>query len=215
MNSRETILHNLQKRDNISPPAKLLPLKREQGNMEQFAEKARAAGARVQQAASFQDIAELLTSILKEESYDLVYHSSHAAVKETVKLVGRGESDIWCEAETMDRAEYRRGIFQAAIGLSACDALVAESGTIMLRHNTANERLLTLAPNHLICLVNQQLMLPDLQSLASHIKAQDGNYSSAFTLITGVSRTADVGLQVVLGMHGPRQVDLIIYNDEV
>ena len=37
---------------------------------------------------------------------------------------------------------------------------------------------------------------------------------SAYTIITGVSRTADVALRVVLGMHGPKNVFILVVRSE-
>jgi L-lactate utilization protein LutC len=214
MPGREFILSRLQPDYNVKLPAKLMPLNREPAGLTQFMEKAQGAGARVHQTESGPALAELVTTILQEEDNRSIYYSSHPMVKATINQIVKADNALWCEAPAMSRTEYRQGIFQADVGLCACDALVAETGTVVLRHHTGNERLLSLAPNHIICLADQKLLIPDLQSLANHIKNQGGESFSALTLITGVSRTADIGLQVVLGMHGPRQVDLIIYRGQ-
>ncbi|HNX93027.1 MAG TPA: LUD domain-containing protein, partial [Syntrophomonas sp.] len=59
--------------------------------------------------------------------------------------------------------------------------------------------------------VKTSQMLKDRFDLAFILEKEEK--SAAVSIITGVSRTADVALQVVLGMHGPRKVYIIIIED--
>lgn len=94
--------------------------------------------------------------------------------------------------------------------MSGCDYALADSGTIVIRHDGDNQRLLSLAPDYYIALVKTSQMLKDRFDLAGILEKEK---TAAVTLITGVSRTADVALQVVLGMHGPRKVYIILIED--
>jgi L-lactate dehydrogenase complex protein LldG len=67
-----------------------------------------------------------------------------------------------------------------------------------------------LPPIHVAILRPEQILrgLDDLFALL----ATGDELSSAVTLITGPSRTADIELTLVVGVHGPQQLHVILAN---
>jgi L-lactate dehydrogenase complex protein LldG len=115
---------------------------------------------------------------------------------------------------TADHAAALARLDPVPVGISGADAAVAESGTIIVVSGPAQGRLASLLPPvHIAVLPHERIArsLPDAFAL---LRQRYGDTlfrdHSNITLITGPSRTADIGGEVVLGMHGPAEVHVII-----
>lgn len=83
---------------------------------------------------------------------------------------------------------------------------VAETGTIILDGSTnQGRRAITLVPDHHICVVKVTDIAGILPEALGRI---DG--TRPLTMISGPSATSDIELERVEGVHGPRQLDVII-----
>jgi L-lactate dehydrogenase complex protein LldG len=89
----------------------------------------------------------------------------------------------------------------AAVGLTAARMAVSYSGSILIAGQDTGERAGSLLPPIHIALVPTDRLRPDLKTALDHLK-QSGPPKSA-SLITGASKTADIELTLVKGVHGP------------
>jgi len=113
-----------------------------------------------------------------------------------------------------DRAERLQQLEPAQICISGADVGIAESGTLMVRGGPQRGRLASLlAPVHIAVLRTSQLVRGLGQALAE-IQSRHGPDvfadSSSLTLITGPSRTADIEMTLTHGVHGPREVHVML-----
>jgi L-lactate utilization protein LutC len=88
------------------------------------------------------------------------------------------------------------------------DYAVAESGTLVIKPTKNHGRGLTLVPMYHIALIEPTQFLPDLVDLFDKLR-DDPNRSNAI-LISGPSKTADIEMNVVTGVHGPNVVNAFI-----
>lgn len=98
---------------------------------------------------------------------------------------------------------------QAELGVTGCDCLVAQTGSVIVStHGTHSRALSVLPPVHLVIARRDQL-LPDLATALSFLRTHyAGNWPSSLSVISGPSRTADIEKILVMGAHGPKRLAL-------
>lgn len=80
-------------------------------------------------------------------------------------------------------------------------AAVAETGSLVVRSTPQHGRALSLVPPVHAALVEAGDLLPDLIDLFELLSKQSNR--SGLTIISGPSKTADIELNLVTGVHGP------------
>jgi L-lactate dehydrogenase complex protein LldG len=113
-----------------------------------------------------------------------------------------------------ERAARLQTLEPAQVCISGADVGIAESGTLVLLSGGGRGRMASLlAPVHIAVLRADQLVRGLGEALA-RLQAQRGPDifadASNLTLITGPSRTADIELTLTLGVHGPREIHVVL-----
>lgn len=99
---------------------------------------------------------------------------------------------------------YSRNLL-ASIQLSVSSAswAAAETGTIINEVQPGRGRVFPIVPPAHVVLVSEKSLLQNNRDLLE--KAPDPDQSSAYTLVTGPSQTADIEKILVRGVHGPHK----------
>ena len=98
---------------------------------------------------------------------------------------------------------------QCDVGISECDALVAQTGTVLVTSRSAGGRALSCLPPHHVVIARREQLVADLPAAFALIKQKHGaNYPSMISFITGPSRTGDIERILVLGAHGPKKLTI-------
>jgi L-lactate dehydrogenase complex protein LldG len=84
---------------------------------------------------------------------------------------------------------------------------VAETGSLIIRATPQHGRALSLVPPVHVAVVQPKQILPDLVDLFEQL-AREGADNTV--IITGPSKTADIELTLVTGVHGPGVVHVFI-----
>lgn len=98
---------------------------------------------------------------------------------------------------------------RAGVGVTGCDAAVAETGSLVLFSARGQSRTVSLLPPFHVALVERQKLFFTLAGVLEAHRALLET-SASCTVITGPSRTADIELTLTLGIHGPGRVAIII-----
>ena len=94
-------------------------------------------------------------------------------------------------------------------GLTECDALVAQTGSVLLTSQSAGGRALSVLPPHHVVLARRQQLVRDLPEAFALLKQKYGaSYPSFISFISGPSRTGDIERILVLGAHGPKKLTI-------
>ena len=99
---------------------------------------------------------------------------------------------------------------QCDVGLTECDALVAQTGSVLVTSRSAGGRALSVLPPHHVVLARREQLVADLSDAFALLQEKYGaNYPSFISFITGPSRTGDIERVLVVGAHGPKKLTII------
>ncbi len=85
---------------------------------------------------------------------------------------------------------------------------VAETGSLVMRASPEHGRALSLVPRIHVAILEPKNFLPDLVDLFQLLTAE-GDFSNV-VIISGPSKTADIEMNLVTGVHGPGVVQLFV-----
>lgn len=108
-----------------------------------------------------------------------------------------------------DRPYDVKELESCSVGISECDALVAQTGSVLVTSRSAGGRALSVLPPHHVVLARREQLLADLPQAFALLKQKYGaSYPSFISFITGPSRTGDIERILVLGAHGPKKLTI-------
>lgn len=106
------------------------------------------------------------------------------------------------------RQEYTHRLMTADLGITGADFGLAESGTLVVRTGPSEGRLASLVPPVHVAILTADRLLPDVAALISCLHHPPS--SSSVIFITGPSRTADIEQTLTVGVHGPKELHVLL-----
>jgi L-lactate utilization protein LutC len=206
-------------------PDVILPLRTGEPNtVERFTCECDALGVRVYPAASSIQAAEIAIDLLRQaaarsdrpqaSSNILAWADSELPIPEVGPAV-RAAGFIPLDTYLPDDRQLRRvrlgELGQASAGLTGAQGALADSGSLALLSGTGCPRLASLLPPIHIALLSKKSIYPTMAAFLS-VYGEKAPQSSNLVFITGPSRTADIEQNLITGVHGPREVYVIIVD---
>ncbi|MGV3597733.1 MAG: LutC/YkgG family protein [Bacteroidota bacterium] len=100
----------------------------------------------------------------------------------------------------------------AQASLTTCECLIARTGTVVTS-SLKNSRSLVAVPQAHIVVAWMNQIVPDIKDGLKTLNNRYGKkLPSAINFITGPSRTADIEMQLVTGVHGPKELYVFLIN---
>ncbi len=120
------------------------------------------------------------------------------------------------------REEIRRRLADSSMGITGADYAIAETGSVIVLPRRGLSRLVSVVPPVHVAIVRPIDIIGTLDDLFAlrrleyHQNGQSGNadMGSYLNFITGPSRTADIEQTIVVGVHGPREVHMVLLDEE-
>ncbi|MBL8734726.1 MAG: lactate utilization protein [Planctomycetes bacterium] len=105
----------------------------------------------------------------------------------------------------------RTTLLAADCGLSTAQVGIAETGSLVLVAADERHRLCSLLPPRHLVLLPCSRLCASLGAALAALSSPDGRpRSPTVTFVTGPSRTADIELELVIGVHGPRHLHVLL-----
>jgi L-lactate dehydrogenase complex protein LldG len=99
-------------------------------------------------------------------------------------------------------------------GLSRAVAGVAETGTLALASGSHNPVTLGYVPDTHIVVLQAAKIVGHYEEAIPLVKAETGGpMPRTLNLVTGASRTGDIGGKIVMGAHGPRRLAVVLLGN--
>jgi L-lactate dehydrogenase complex protein LldG len=157
---------------------------------------------------------------LLSNSKEMEVHLRELAIAESWKKIAShpGElTDSACAALALpqlatDQSYDVNELESCDVGISECDALIAQTGSVLVSSRSAGGRALSVLPPHHVVLARREQLLADLPAAFALLKRRyNSNYPSFISFITGPSRTGDIERILVLGAHGPKKLTILCF----
>jgi len=223
--SREEILHRVRKGlATVKTPALVPPdsrdfskeakaviksLRNNQDNLvERFVTEAQNVNTSVMRAKDSKKLIQSILRLVKEKSlksfalWDTAY-IKELGIKERLKEEGLKVVTV----------KNKNRIAKADLGITEADYAIADTGTLVLLTDKDRPRGVSLLPPIHLAILRPENMVSNIRDLFILLKDRidtSGDVKSCMTFITGPSRTADIELNLTLGVHGPKELYVII-----
>jgi L-lactate dehydrogenase complex protein LldG len=125
-------------------------------------------------------------------------------------IVNRLVAPINLDAEILEYAD-KKSLFTFDIGITGAQWGIAETGTLVLESERERNRLISLLPPVHICVLGAKNILATMGEILETLQK---DLNRTVTFVTGPSRTSDIELTLAIGVHGPRELYVIIIDDE-
>jgi L-lactate dehydrogenase complex protein LldG len=99
------------------------------------------------------------------------------------------------------------------VGITGCYCAIAETGTLMLLSGPDTHAATSLLPDTHIAVVPASRILRSLEDAWDLLRRERGALPRQVAFVSGPSRTADIEMTLVLGIHGPYRVHVILVDE--
>ncbi|HUW83118.1 MAG TPA: lactate utilization protein [Phycisphaerae bacterium] len=174
-----------------------------------FTQMASDAGMQVHQAADARQAARIVADVVRQAG-------ARRVLIEPGTFVARGpivEALAGGDLELVDEPSDDEVLFSADVGITGVCGAIAETGSLVLRAGPETPRMTSLTPPVHVALLACGQIVPDLLDWPALHAPGRGLAGAYEVLITGPSKTADIELNLVTGVHGPGQVHVVVVRD--
>ncbi len=169
-----------------------------------FQERATQSASTVHQPRSFDEVVETICGIIPAGSVIVLDFTVGCAGQLAGKLGDR------YKIHRLDQADDET-LFGATAAITSVDLAVAETGSVILTSGARRPRLASLVAEIHVAMIRTDEIVSDLVDVDAALKKRFGTaVPGGITLISGPSKTADIEMNLVIGVHGPGQMHMVL-----
>ena len=187
--------------------------------VEALAGAAERAGWKVCRAATPEDALDYIATLAERGQVKKVVRSSHDVfsrldVEGTLQRAGAEVVEqSAAKGVAMDASREEAAI--AELGVTGVDYAIADLGSCVIQPREGISRTTSLLPPVHVAIVEPAQIVGDLSDFMALWAAdaqRTGDPGSYMNIITGPSRTADIEQILVVGVHGPKEVHMVVLD---
>lgn len=152
-----------------------------------------------------------LKALLRERGWSALLYAPEtplgAAIENAWAQAGAGLPALVAYAEPIE--SFKERLFTVDAAITSTAGAVADTGALILRPDGREPRLMSLVPPVHIAVLQAQSIFPTLD-----IAMQSGGWAADMptniVLVSGPSKTADIELTLAFGVHGPKELVVLI-----
>lgn len=226
MTSRDRILNKLRAArrpfaDASPPPAEYQPVVRvddtaPEALLERFTAELEALDGEVFAVDSVDSAREQVLSLLVASGARRVmaWHFKHIPIPRLYTAIQQaGYTVDYPQTRGDDRPARLARLEAAAVGLTGASAAIAGTGTLVIQTGKGMTRLPAILPPTHIAVIRLRQIVPRIEDWLAHQREGDSaalHDPANVCFVTGPSRTADIEKMLVLGVHGPKRVQVVV-----
>lgn len=168
------------------------------------------------------DLGEWIMQLAHEHPSHLIAPAIHKTREQVAELFSK-EVGVELPADPVElvkvaRERLRQAFIDADIGISGANVAIADSGTLVIVSNEGNGRLVTTLPPVHIALLGIEKIVPSLEDATAILQVlpRSGTgqkITSYVSFVTGPSRSADIELTLTVGVHGPKELHIVLLDN--
>ncbi|HEY1329926.1 MAG TPA: lactate utilization protein [Actinomycetota bacterium] len=116
------------------------------------------------------------------------------------------------DVDRPDAPGWREASSRAALGVTSAELGVASTGSVLIVPGAASPRVASLLPTAHLVVMPAGRLVAGLEDAMPTV-AGTADVSSAPVLVTGPSRTSDIEMITVLGVHGPKALHVLLVGE--
>jgi L-lactate dehydrogenase complex protein LldG len=173
-----------------------------------FVEQAEAVATVVTRAESSEQVADAIGEVIGDDRTYVGWDDLEAFIPGWDAMAnGRGWVRVDATVGTGSRTADLARVGDVKVGITGADVAIAATGTVVLAHGPGRPRAASLLVETHLVLLPVNRIVPSLHDALVAVRDVD---TSNVVAITGPSRTGDIESILTLGVHGPRQVHIVL-----
>ncbi len=148
----------------------------------------------------------------------VAFEQSAATIEEGLRrYIGRQDAAA-AEMVRLAREKVKETILGCEFGVTGANCIVAENGVLVIAEDEGNVRAVSNLPYKHLVIVGIEKAVMSAEEAMAVVQAQaiygTGRVTPTYySLIAGPSRTADIEFRMAYGMHGPKEVHIVLLDN--
>ena len=177
--------------------------------LSRFTQAAKKVGCQIAEVQDAQAAGQYIADLATAKQVKLVQTSSHDLIDQLSLRSSLEGSGILVSGPDPER------LLMADLGVSDAVVGIAETGSLLTHHDPVDSRLVAMLPLTHVAILNRDALVESLEDgvamtrnrlLTLHAQGKP----SYISWVTGPSRTADIERVLTIGVHGPRELHIVL-----